>query len=143
MKKESGIGLSSIKRIKAYFSSGKPALILKLTLPRADGENEAFNSRFNSFYEALLDAYILTCEKHFKEYDKSPRPATLSVEFRQNEVPGGKIIIVRSNILRLPDGECVKRLEVDCFDEETGLFIKEKRKRKSKSKFTNNKKKLS
>ena len=52
-------------------------------------------------------------------------------------------MIVRSNILRLPDGESVKRLEVDCFDKETGLFIKEKRKRKSKSKFTNNKKKLS
>lgn len=140
MKNEAGIDLSAIKRVKAHFSSGKPSLILKLFLPRAETESETFNSRFNAFYEEAVRAYLNECEKNHKLYDKAVRPATLTVECSQKQAPVGVISISRSFKLRLPSGEAVTGECLDSFCAESGLFIKEKRTKKANKSLHNKKK---
>jgi len=140
MKNESGIDLSGIKRTKAYFSSGKPSLILKLKLPRAECENEAFNLKFNAFYKELLDILFKLGEKFASDLGNLSRPASLTVESRQKSTPGCKIIIIRSIMLRLPD-EASKICEyIDIFDAGSGLFIEEKKKHKINKSLHNKKK---
>ncbi len=124
------IDFSAKRRIKAFFSSGKPTLILKINLPTASSENEKFNSRFNAFYDAIFDAYIKAGEAYSKECESSARPTVFTVEFSQKPSPVGLISVIRSFKLMLPAGDIKRGESLDIFDSETGLLVKEKRKRK-------------
>ena len=115
--------------IKAYLSSGKAALILKLYLPIAKSESEEFNSAFNSFYDRLTKEYMMGAERIYKRYDKAPRPATLSVECYENEAPVGVISVKRLAKFRFKAYS--ESLETsDDFDAEKGFFVKLKGKRR-------------
>ncbi len=124
------INFKSRQRVKAFFKEGKPSLILKLNLPVAESENELFNSRFNSFYEAIYDTYIRVCEAYSEKIERPERPISFTVETAQKETPVGAVSIFRTSKLRLPTGEVRRGEYLDIFDSETGLLMKEKRKLK-------------
>jgi hypothetical protein len=107
--------------LKAFFKDGKPAFILKLNLPFAKGENESFVSRFNAFYEELLDTYILACEGYSKGCEKPERPISFTLDVSQNSQDVSKICVTRTHKLRFPNGEIRRFVALDVFDAETGL----------------------
>ncbi len=124
------INFKSRQRIKAFFKEGKPSLILKLNLPLADGENELFNSRFNSFYEAIYNTYIEAGESFAEKCKIGARPSVLVVETEEKMAYVGAFSVFRTCKLRLPTGEARRGECIDIFDSETGLLMKEKRKPK-------------
>jgi hypothetical protein len=118
------------RRMKAFFVSGKPTLIMRINLPVANFENEVFNSRFNEFYERVFKSCVECGEAYSKKLEFDTRPASFTLETEEKTSPAGKISILRSFKLRLPSGEIKRSESIDVFDSQTGLFIKEKRKLK-------------
>lgn len=117
------INFKNRQSIKAFFKEGKPALILKLNLPVALGEGE-FASRFNSFYDALTEAYINKCESYLKGLENVERPISFTVDAEQNVAPVPKIFFTRTHKLRYPSGE-IRRFEYSDIFDESGLLLKE------------------
>ena len=117
------INFKNRQSIKAFFKEGKPALILKLNLPVALGEGE-FASRFNSFYDALTEAYINKCESYLKGLENVERPISFTVDVEQNVAPVPKIFFTRTHKLRYPSGE-IRRFEYSDIFDESGLLLKE------------------
>jgi len=123
-----GINLSSKKRIKVFYLNGKPILLIKLFLPEAKCENESFVLRFNSFYDSLISAYFKEGESFSKRLENLTRPVSFNVECKEKTAPAGKIFIIRSCVLRFPDGKSFKGESLDIFDLESGILLKPKRK---------------
>ena len=121
------LNLKMRERAKAFFKDGKLALVLKLKLPFAECENEAFSSRFNGFYEELYKCYVSECERRLKERCEMARSVSLTVECEEKHAPVGAIFITRSHKLRLKSGESAAFLSLDAFDVATGLLLKTKR----------------
>ena len=102
--------------LKAFFKDGKPAFILKLNLPFAKGENEAFNLRFNAFYEALCETYITACEGYSQRASKPERPISFTLDVSQNSQDVSKICVTRTHKLRFPSAQIYSRilLQTEC-----------------------------
>ena len=124
------IKINCRQKIKAFFKEGKPCLILKLNIPIAEGENEEFNLRFGEFYGAVESALFKAGERAVSEIQKKPdRPISLTLNAEQKSTPVGEIFITRSLKMRMPSGKTQLHEAHDIFDAETGLLIKEKRRR--------------
>ena len=123
-----GVNLSSKKRIKVFYLNGKPILLIKLFLPEAKCENESFVLRFNSFYDSMISVYLKEGESFSKRLENLARPVSFTVECKEKAAPAGKISIVRSCVLRFPEGKSFKCESLDIFDLDSGILLKPKRK---------------
>ncbi len=95
-------------------------MILKLTLPRIEGEDE-ISDGFNSFYLRLSEKYSETAER-IKPSVESTRPTSVNVDF---EVEADESIIKVKRYMTVRDGENVRRCEwTDIYDLNYGIFIK-------------------
>lgn len=75
------MNILSFSRMKSYRKNGRIAIVLKLTLPRLDGEGEA-NKAFNDFYYALAEKYDLSIADSKITSENIKRPITVNVTFR-------------------------------------------------------------
>ena len=117
----------SRERIKAFFKDGKPSVILKLKLPFAEGENELFVSRFNSFYEELSRAYISECRKCSDSRESGAPTLSFSVLAEEKHAPVGEVLVTRTHKLRFLGGENKNFAVTDTFALSDGLLRKEKK----------------
>lgn len=125
--------LSEMKMNKPYYRDGRLRLIVKLSLPVTDCDNEKFKERFNRFYSALFNSYLDSAEKSELLSVNSRRPAFFEVVWRKTEGKEGELCIERCESLKKADHDKIMRSELDIFDTDTGLFKKSQTKKEKKS----------
>ncbi len=111
---------------KPIFAGGRLCSILKLSVPCAEGAGAAAE-HFNGFYSALLSSY----EEAARSAAKKPRnfPVLVSVTWSLVDRGAGVIRILRCTSLRCGSHRLVRE-SCDAFDENSGMIIETKRKRK-------------
>lgn len=114
--------------VKPVFAGGGLCSVLKLSVPCAEGESTAAE-RFNGFYSELLSSYEEAAHRAAKE----PRafPVIVSVSWSLWDRGAGVIRILRRTSLRCGPHKLVHE-SCDAFDENSGIIIETKRKRKQK-----------
>ena len=126
-----------LKKItKAYFSAGKPCLLVKLSLPRIKRENIEFQKLVNRFYDEISAEYLDLASRIIKACEKRPSLAVLSVICNKNEGDVGTFCVKRSVKLKLSSSEEHSAEYSDVFDITSGLLMRashKKRNRKKKS----------
>ena len=109
--------------MKAFHKDGRLGFIVRLTLPRSDGDDV-----FTSFYTKLSDKYMEAAERRIKEINVGVRPLILSVtyELAVDETPGrgGNHAVIKRHVC-LNDNGILSRLEyLDFYDFERNIFTK-------------------
>ena len=123
----------SINRMRAYRTSGKVRLVLKLSLPKIEDENP-FAEAFNSFYLSLADCYV-SCAKDVRVPENPVRPAMLTVSFedisdkyvsahkRLLRKCGKPLVILRKVSLSFENKRTFNEF-IDIYDIRRGVFVK-------------------
>ena len=109
--------------MKAFHKDGRLGFIVRLTLPRSDGDDV-----FTSFYTKLSDKYMEAAERRIKEINVGVRPLVLSVTYdltmeEKNERGRNHAVIKRHVCLN--DNGILSRLDYfDFYDFERNVFTK-------------------
>jgi hypothetical protein len=120
--------------MKAYRKNGRIAIVLKLILPRLDGEGEAIKA-FNDFYYALAEKYDLSIADSKITSENIKRPITVSVGFydftdeyiashRRYKSKSDEIKVIKRTLRINSEGQTRSVEHTDVYSLKMGAFIK-------------------
>lgn len=113
----------SFSRMKACRKDGKIVAVLKLRLPRIEGDDVKRDS-FNSLYLGLAEAYSLAASKIDLKDAAYVRPVSVYIDF---EVVGGtaaELLTVRRRVSINEDGKIKRTEKDDVYDLSRGIFVR-------------------
>ena len=122
--------MTSFSRMRAYRRDDRTVAVLKIILPRLDGE-DTFSKYFNSFYTSIAESYFSSLQRQVDGfcYDGVVR-VTVSFE----ELPPHGVRLKRRERRREDDLICISRTvrvggikkttEIDIFDKRRGVIIR-------------------